>query len=231
MQTNSALQVNDTKTKALLLCGAMAGSFFIVAWFLEGLTRAKYDPMRHPISSLSIGEFGWMQVTNFLITGMLTLALAFGLRRLRQLRSKSIWASILIGVVAIGFLGTGFFVTDPMNGYPPETPVLLVPPTLTGLLHLIFSALVLGLPITCFLLAPLFAEQGERGWAIYSSITAIMFISTYALAIAGFLQVDGLVNFAGLFQRVSVVIGLTWMTLFSIYLLKPMSEPQTSVRK
>jgi hypothetical protein len=223
-KTNSALHVNDMKTKALLICGAMAGPFFTIAWFLEGLARANYDPMRHPISALSIGEFGWMQVTNFFITGILTLALALGLRREQQLGAKSIWVSILIGVVAIGFLGTGFFVTDPMNGYPPGTPVLLVPPTPTGLLHLIFSAFVLGLPITCFLLSPLFAAQGERSWAIYSRITAIMFIIMYALAIAGFLQAEAFVNFAGLYQRISVVIGLTWMTLVSIYLLKPPLE-------
>ncbi len=51
-----------------------------------------------------------------------------------------------------------------------------------------------------------------------------MFIIMYALAIAGFLQAEAFVNFAGLYQRISVVIGLTWMTLVSIYLLKPPLE-------
>lgn len=216
----------DYRTRLLLLCGALAGPLFITIWFVMGILRAHYDPMRHPISALSLGEFGWTQVANFIITGLLTLALAFGLRNAHQLRGGSIWAAILIGVVGIGFIGSGFFTTDPLNGYPPGTPVMLLPPTFIGSLHLLFASFIVGLPSACIVLAQIFAAKGERNWAVYSRMTAITFIIVYMIGMAGFLQVEGLSNYAGLYQRISVVIGLTWMTLLPIYLLKPTSDTQ-----
>jgi hypothetical protein len=209
------------KTRMLLIAGALAGPLFTIAWFVEGLTRSNYDPMRHPISALSLGEFGWTQVTNFIITGILTLALAFGLWKALQSRGGSLWTLILISFVAIGFLGTALFATDPVNGYPPGTPDILLPPTIRGSLHVFFASFIFGLPVACFVLAGYFDGQGEGTWAVYSRVSAITFIILYLITIAGFLQVDGLVNYAGLLQRISLTIILVWMTLLPVYLLKP----------
>jgi hypothetical protein len=214
----------DTKTRIMLICGALAGPLFSLIWFITGLTRANYDPMRHPISALSLGEFGWTQVTNFIVTGILTLALAAGLWKALRSRSGSVWVLILISIATIGFLGTALFATDPLNSYPPGTPAILLPPTLTGSLHVFFASFIFGLPAACFLLARYFDGQGEHIWAIYSKISAITFTILYLITIAGFLQVDGLVNYAGLLQRVSLTIILTWMTLLPIYFLRSSSK-------
>jgi hypothetical protein len=224
-QPKSALYVSDMKTKLFLVCGAIAGPFFTIAWFVEGLTRANYDPMRHPISSLSIGEFGWTQAANFIITGILTIALALGLRSALQSRGGSKWGPILVGIIGIGFLGAGFFVTDPMNGYPLGTPALPAQFTVVGRLHRLFSAFFfLGLPIACFVLARLFTRQGEHNWALYSRVTGVTFIVMFIVTTVGFSQVEGLVDYAGLLQRITVTIGLTWLTLLPIYLLKRPQE-------
>src|SRR5262249_10183346 len=57
----------------LLACGAAAGPLFTLAWLVEGATRAGYDPLRHPVSSLAIGEVGWTQRASFVLTGLLTI--------------------------------------------------------------------------------------------------------------------------------------------------------------
>ena len=220
----------DSKTRLLLICGALAGPLFTIIWFLTGLIRANYEPMRHPISALALGESGWTQVANFFITGLLALALAYGLQRALQSRGGSKWVFILFYIVAIGFLGTGFFATDPMSGYPPGTPAMLIPPTVIGSLHLLFASFIFGLPMACFVLARLFALQGEHNWAVYSRVTAIAFIIIYLIGMAGFLQVEGLVNYAGLFQRISTTIGLAWMMLLPLHLLKSPSESQVMGR-
>lgn len=230
METHSAPYASDMKTRMLLICGALAGPFFSIAWFIEGLARDSYHPMRHPISALSLGEFGWTQVANFIVTGILTLVLALGLRKAFQLGGGATWIPTLITMVGIGFLGTGFFATDPLSGYPLGTPAMLLPPTLIGSLHLLFASFIFGLPIACLMMARLFDNQGERNWAIYSKITAVAFIIVYFLAMAGFLQVPGLVNYAGLLQRISVIIGLTWMALFPLHLLKSPSKSQATGR-
>ena len=219
--------VLDSKTRLLLMCGALAGPFFTILWFITGLNRANYDPMRHPISSLSIGESGWTQVTNFIITGVLTLALAFGLRSALGSRGGSKWGAIWMTAIGIGFLGAALFVADAMNGYPPGTPLLLMQPTVVGRLHRLFSALVFfGIPGAAFSLGGLFAKNGERTWATYSRGTAIAFIVMFVLTSIGFAQVEPLVKYAGLLQRITLLIGLTWMTLLPIHLLKSPSESQ-----
>ena len=217
----------DRKTKLLLMCGALAGPLFTIIWFITGLTRTNYDPMRHPISSLSIGEFGWTQVTNFILTGLLTLGLAFGLRKALQSRGGSKWGVIWITAVGIGFIGAALFVADPMNGYPPGTPLLLMQPTVIGRLHRLFSALVFfGLPGAGFSLGRLFARNGEHAWAAYSRGTAIAFIIMFILTSIGFAQVAPIVQYAGILQRISLLIGLTWMTLLPLYLLHLPSTSQ-----
>ena len=45
-------------TKAFLACGAIAGPLFVIALLVEDITRADYDPLRHPVSSLSATPVG-----------------------------------------------------------------------------------------------------------------------------------------------------------------------------
>jgi hypothetical protein len=227
MQISSVSYASDLKTRVLLICGAIAGPVFTFLWFVTGLARTNYDPMRHPISSLAIGEFGWTQVANFLVTGLMALALAYGLGDALQSRGGSKWAIIWIAAVGIGLIGAGLFVADPMNGYPPGTPPLLMQPTLIGRLHRLFSALVFfGLPGAGFTLARLFARNDEHAWATYSGFSAIAFIAMFILTSVGFAQVEPFVNYAGLLQRITLLIGLTWMTLLSLHLLTASSTPK-----
>jgi hypothetical membrane protein len=111
------------KTRALLLCGAIAGPLFTVAWIIEGAVRPDYNALRYPISSLALGEFGWTQVASFLVTGLLMLVFAIGLQRAIRSRGGSIWGLVLVGAIAIGFLGAGIFATDPLNGNLPVPPI------------------------------------------------------------------------------------------------------------
>lgn len=213
--------------KVTLICGAIAGPLFTVAWLIEGAARANYNPLRHPISSLAMGAFGWTQAATFMVTGLLMLSFAFGLRRALQARGGSTWGPRLIGAVGIGLLGAGVFVTDPMNGYPPGTPDMLLRYSVTGRLHRLFSTPVfVGLPAACFVFRRRFARWGERGWAIYSTATGLAFAVAFVLTTAGFAQVEGLVDIAGLLQRVTLTVGWVWVTLLAVHLVKGHSETQ-----
>ena len=226
-KTGNIFYESDRKTRPLLLCGALAGPIFTMIWLVSGLNRADYDPMRHPISSLAIGEFGWTQVINFLISGTLTLVFALGLRSALLARGRSQWALIWIAAVGIGLIGAGLFVTDPVNGYPVGTPLLPMQPTVVGRLHRLFSALVFfGLPGAGLTLARLFARNGERTWASYSKFSAIAFIALFVLTSLNFAQIGMFPNYAGLLQRITLLIGFTWMTFLSIHLLKSPSTSQ-----
>lgn len=234
MESIRTLYTNNVKTKAFLFCGVIAGPFFIILWFVQGLTRANYEPMQHPISSLSIGEFGWMQVANFIITGLLILAFSGELRY--QIRpSDSFWGPVLVGLVGIGLIGAGIFVTDPLNGYPPSTPILPIERTAHGILHDLFGIpFFLGLPIACFVFARFFIRQGERNWASYSSLSGIGMFAVFFAARLGFRLLETYPDLAtnfGLLQRITVTIGFAWLTLLAVYLLKVQAETPTRGRK
>ncbi|MEJ2598660.1 MAG: DUF998 domain-containing protein [Anaerolineales bacterium] len=202
--------------RILLACGAVAPLFFIIVFLVEGATRSNYDPMRHPVSSLSIGDLGWIQAVNFIITGLLLLAFAIGLRFALHPGDGSFWGPVLFGLVGIGLTGAGFFTTDPLNGYPPGTPLVPTVTTLHGTLHNLFSLPVfVCLPIACFIFSRIFFKLGEPGWAIYSIFAGLAMLAAFVLAGMGFQQSPGFTDSAGLFQRISIIIGFTWITLFA----------------
>jgi hypothetical protein len=55
-------------TRRLLQSGLVAGPLFVGTFLVEGLTWDGYQPMRHPVSSLALGQHGWLQVANFAVT-------------------------------------------------------------------------------------------------------------------------------------------------------------------
>ncbi|WFE49178.1 DUF998 domain-containing protein [Micromonospora sp. WMMD1155] len=212
-------------TKALLLCGAAAGPLFTLAFLIEGASRDGYDPLRHPVSSLAIGAYGWTQTANFLLCGLLTLAFAVGVRRALRPGRAATWGPLLIGVWAIGLLGAGAFVADPVSGYPPGTPDTLPQYTTSGALHDGFALFAFpALVAACFVFTRRFAGQRQHGWAIYSALTGLAFLAGDILAGAGFSQTAGLVDLAGLYQRITVIIGLLWLTLLAMHLRSQVSK-------
>ena len=62
--------------KNLLACGIVAGPLFLAVWLVQALTRDGFDPGRHPISLLSLGGAGWIQILNFVTAGVLYVATA-----------------------------------------------------------------------------------------------------------------------------------------------------------
>jgi Protein of unknown function (DUF998) len=210
----------------LLACGAIGPPLFVVVFLVEGATRRHYDAWRHPVSSLSIGDLGWMQMTNFIVTGTLMIAFAVGLRSPLRREGGGIWAPVLIGLFGVGLIGAGIFTADPISGFPPGTPVIAEVRSGHGRLHDLFGVPVFfGLPVACGVLARRFARTGRRGWAAYSIGTGVAFLACFLLAGAGFGQNAVLMSVGGLLQRVTIVIGWTWLAALAVHWLRLPRSP------
>src|SRR5689334_10723610 len=128
-------------TRSLLGYGVLAGPVYVVVGLAQALTRDGYDLTRHDLSLLANGSLGWIQIANFVLTGLMTIAAAVGMTRaLRALGGGpgTVWGPRLIGLYGVGLVGAGVFVADPINGFPPGTPD--GPPatvTVGGLGHLV----------------------------------------------------------------------------------------------
>jgi hypothetical protein len=210
-------------TRRLLWCGVAAGPLFLLAALAEGATRAGYDALRHPVSSLALGPHGWVQFANFSVAGALCLGNAVGLWRAPKTVVGTRIGAILIGAAAVGLLGAAAFVTDPVSGYPPGTPGAPGEYTTSGALHDLFSIpTFLGLPAAGFVFGHWFRKIGNRRRAIYSTGSAVAMLVFFGLAGAAFNQVAALVSFGGLFQRATVAIDFAWLTGLAIHTLRCM---------
>jgi len=172
---------------------------------------AGYDALRHPVSSLALGDQGWTQTANFLVSGLLTIPFAVGLW---HTASKA--GAVLIGIWGIGLVGAGLFVTDPVSGYPVGTPDALDYTTI-GALHDGFSLPgFAGLALGMFVVARWYAGRRRPALAAYSVISGIAFIVFLQLAGTAFEQNEALVDLGGLFQRICVIIGWAWTVVLAV---------------
>ena len=105
-------------TPALLACGVIAGPLFLIVVLLEAVTRPGFDLGRHPVSLLSLGDMGWVQIANFVGSGLLMLGFAVGLRRVLRNSRGGTWGPLLIGLYGCGLIVAGLFVPDPGMGLP-----------------------------------------------------------------------------------------------------------------
>ena len=207
----------DRWTNVLLSCGALGGLLFVAVFIAEGATRKGYDPFRQPVSSLALGERGWTQRANFIGTGLLMLACAEGLRRAWNASpGRSTWGPRLVGLYAIGLIGAGVFVTDPVEGYPDATPTP-GEPSVHGMLHTLFSMQVFAaLSAACVVYARRFAESDQRAWSVYSAGTGALVPAGILLFGHALAREDGLGKVAGLIQRLTIAIGWSWLTSLAL---------------
>jgi len=167
------------------------------------LIRDGFDIRRHALSLLSNGDLGWIQIVNFLVCGLLVIAV--GMRRVLRGSRGGTWGPLLIGVYGVGLIGAGFFRADPALGFPPGLPAGAYD-TISwhGIMYFISGGIgFLALIAACFVLARRYAALGQRGWAAYSVATGVIF---FGIA-SGSKGAGVSVAFA-----VAVVLGWAWIS-------------------
>jgi Protein of unknown function (DUF998) len=202
-------------TRALLICGLIAGPFYIVVGLIQALTRPGFDLMRHDLSLLANGDLGWIQITNLVLTGLLVGAFAVGMRQTLYAGPGRTWGPILLGVYGLGLIGAGFFIADPAFGFPPGTPADTHTISWHGLLHIITAGIgFLALIAACFVLARRFASRRQRGWAAYSLATGVIFFAAFVGVATGSGQPWSVIGF-----WIGVVVAWAWISAMAVKLL------------
>lgn len=183
--------------RALLACGVASTPVFYGLAALQLALRPSYDIRTQPISFLALGELGWIQVANFVLTGALALAGAFGLRHALRGQRGGTAGPFLAGLYGLGMIGAGLFGPDPLPA-PGQAPQM----SATGAMHMVaFLVSFLSLIAACFVLARRFSAVGKRGWALYSVATGLL---------APMLVVAGMANPAW----AGVIVGSAGLVLF-----------------
>ncbi|WP_214321280.1 DUF998 domain-containing protein [Nonomuraea sediminis] len=122
-------------TPRLLACGLVAGPLFLAVYLVQAFTREGFDPAYHPLSLLSLGGPGWIQIANFVVTGLLYVGFAAGMRRAIDHARGGTWGPLLFGIVGLGLVTAGVFTTDAGAGFPPGAPAGAPEMSRHGMVH------------------------------------------------------------------------------------------------
>lgn len=203
------------QTRTLLLCGVIAGPFYLVVGLIQALTRPGFDLRRHDLSLLANGALGWIQICNLVLSGMLVGAFALGVRRTLTAGRGRTWAPMLLAIYGAGLIGAGFFIADPAAGFPPGTPADTHAISWHGFLHFLFGGVgFLALIAACFVMSARFAGAGQRVWAIYSRATGVIYFAAFLGIATGSGQSWSVLGF-----WIGVVIAWAWIAALAGKLL------------
>jgi hypothetical protein len=212
---------NTNPDPILLLCGAAAGPLYVTLGVIQMLIRPGYDPTRHDLSLMSNGELGWIQIANFVITGLLVIAGAVGMGHVLRGSRGGTWGPLLVSIYGLGLIGAGIFVADPALGFPPGTPADAHEISGHGLMHFVSGGLgFLALIAACFVFARRFSKLKQRGLALFSVLTGIVFFAAF-FGIATGAQLGGTVLvFVTLAFTAAVLIAWAWLSTMFLHLIR-----------
>ena len=161
-------------------------------------------------------------MANFLVCGGLVMAAAIGMRQALRTGQGRTWGPILIGLFGVGMILAAIFTADPVDGFPPGTP-LGPPTTITtiGLLHFVTSLVGVSAWIAAtFVFARRFAALGQRGWAIFSTATGCLFLLAFLGSALAAVPVTGLV--------IAIALAWAWLSATSAKLLAEHAQNTTT---
>ena len=198
--------------------GILAPAIFVGVFTVEGVLRNGYDPMRKYISVLSLGNRGWIQISNFIVLGLLLFIFTLGLSKEFQTGKASRGGIITLYIISVLFFISGPFVMDPT-----ETPADQM--SVHGLIHGISGGIVfLLMPIIIFIfLRRFFSDnnwQSFRWWTLILGVIEAtgVIVFTYVSKIP--FEQNAYINYFGLFQRIALIPFMVWVFIFGIEMLR-----------
>ena len=198
------------------VAGTVGPILFFATLLIEGALRPGYHPLHDTISELSLGPRGWIQISNFLIFGVLFLIFTRGVKQSLNGSGAARVGTAVLTVIGFGVLGCGLFRAEP---WPPSSM------SATGLLHLVCAMVLIFalLPIATGVLARAFATDAY--WRSLTSATVMTSCVTLVLLVGGLalMSPPGQSRrigdeYAGLIQRIDVAVFLAWQIAVAIRL-------------
>lgn len=227
LTSRSARSETASLTRRLCLWAGIIGSFFFVlVYTIAGFLAPGYSAMREVISFLELGPTGWIQILNFILTGLLFVLFAWGVRLGMRPWRASGWLvvmTVMIALSGVGLIMAGLFPPD-----PPGTIQL----SLRGNLHAIsFTVAFLGLGIACLVASGIFLRTA--GWRLHGAYSLLsglfpifaalgnlygIFVAANASSLAVSATSSQLAN-GGLINRILVIVGFAWYVILASRML------------
>jgi hypothetical membrane protein len=180
---------------------------FILLFLLNDAIKPDYSPVRDAVSEAEIGRGGWVQIANFIISGLLITASSVAISQ-----TVGRWTGRLIAVVGLGLALAGVFVSDPV-------------PTDHGTWHGLIHNVV-GTVSSAALIAACFTATRWRPttrWRWYGILAGVAQPVVFLVALAA-------TDTLGIWQRLTNVIGWTWLAVLAVRAMGTPTSPERPTR-
>jgi hypothetical protein len=200
-------------TRALLVCGVVAGPVYVAVTVAQALTRSGFDLRQHRFSLLTSGDLGWLHRSNMLLVGVLTVLFAVGVSRLLRTGRGAVWGPRLLGLYGVAYIVGGLLTADPVAGFPAGTTPETVQDTWQGAVQNASRGVgSLVLVAASLVIAGWFAGEGRSGWAwFYAAAVPVVFVVLTAVG----LLIGGTPT-----ALAFLVTPWTWVTLLAAHLYR-----------
>ncbi|KJC62941.1 DUF998 domain-containing protein [Agreia bicolorata] len=211
--SDTVLDRGAAVTRSMLGWGVVAGPFYLIFGLILAVTRPGFDLSRDALSILLLGDSGWLQALNLVLSGLMTIVAAIGLRRTP---AWSRVAAVLVGIFGAALIASAFAAPDRPGGGTASV---------SGLLHLAFGAIgFLCLAAAAIIAARWFRSRGARGASL--SIAAGIVIVVAFVAGGALSQTSWGVGLLW----IAVIAGWVWLALSCVAAYRAVPHPLLSRR-
>ncbi|MCS5496442.1 DUF998 domain-containing protein [Cnuibacter physcomitrellae] len=216
--TEKQLDTAAAVTRSMLGWGVVAGPFYLVFGLVLAVTRPGFDLGSDALSILLLGELGWLQATNLILSGLMVIVAAVGLSRTPGFSRV---AAVLVGVYGLGLIASAFAAPDrPGTGSA----------SVSGVLHLVFGAVgFLALGVAALVAVAWFRRRngasrpGTGGaWSLVAGVVVLVAFTAGGALSGGPAGV--------LLLWLAVLVGWAWLAATSVAAYRTVPHPLLSRR-
>ena len=205
--------MNEFRRRGAVWSGMIGSLLFLAVFVAEDVSSADFNWLSTAVSEHSRTPHGWIQITTFIVVGLLFVIFSGGIAEELHDVPGSRTGPLMIGITGVCLTLSGPFVTDPGGVVMGSSGA-----TWHGAMHGIVGAIAFTLmPLSCFVFYRRLRSQS--GWSSFArwSLT-VCFIIIVGIVLLKLAQLGVMHSLLGLFQRIVLVAYFYWIFALALRL-------------
>ncbi|MBV8137159.1 MAG: DUF998 domain-containing protein [Deltaproteobacteria bacterium] len=205
--------MNEFRHRLAVWAGMIGSLLFLAVFVAEDVFSQDFDWLSTAVSEHSRTPHGWIQITTFIVVGLLFVIFSGGIAEELRNVPGSRTGPLMVGIIGVCLILSGPFVTDPGGVVMSSSGA-----TWHGVVHGVVGAIAFTLmPLSCFMFHRRLRSQPV--WSSFArlSLTAC-FVIIFGIVLLKFAQLGVMHGLLGLFQRIVLVAYFGWIFALALRL-------------
>jgi hypothetical protein len=216
--------MNEFRHRLAVWAGMIGSLLFLAVFVAEDVFSQDFDWLSTAVSEHSRTPHGWIQITTFIVVGLLFVIFSGGIAEELRNVPGSRTGPLMVGIIGVCLILSGPFVTDPGGVVMSSSGA-----TWHGVVHGVVGAIAFTLmPLSCFMFHRRLRSQPV--WSSFArlSLTAC-FVIIFGIVLLKFAQLGVMHGLLGLFQRIVLVAYFGW--IFALALRLHANRPDSVLQR